>query len=367
MQYEKLKNIFHKIREDRNHILSSEMDLQHGISLKESFINSSLQKNIENLKQEDQTRIMNELNGFGPLQSLLEDDSITEILINQHDQIYFEHNGNLLKHTDCFFDRESYLLFIERLCQLCRTYINYDKPFIEHQLGLLRITAIFPELSRGEYIVSIRKQPKSFWTLDKLFSTSWATADELETLKNIITQRKNFIVVGGTGSGKTSFLQSAIHQIATTDQRLLIIEDTQELHPIAERSTSLLTRHDSTGKTPNITMNDLIKKALRLRPDRICVGEIRGDEATALLMALATGHDGSFGSIHARTAHEALLRLEMLIQMGAPQWSLHSIRRLIGLTIQNIIVVEKKDGKRKLQGIYEISSVEEHGVTLQQV
>lgn len=365
MNLDQAKNIFHKLRAEKTAILASEVMTTVAPELKEKSLLVSLDENLHEVNAAVRERILNELNGFGPITALLADESVTEILINQFDQIYFERFGRLQHSEDHFFDLNSYKDFIEKLCNFCQTYINSEKPFIEVQLNNLRITVLFPDICRGEFIVSIRKQPFTRWTFDRLATQEWAKPEEIATIKKLITQKKNFLIVGGTGSGKTSLLQACINEM--NSDRLVIIEDTQELQPVFSQNTSLLTRIDPTKKLIDITMNELIKKALRLRPDRICVGEIRGEEATALLMALATGHDGSFGSLHARTAHEALLRLEMLIQMGAPQWSLQSIRRLIGLTVQNILVVKKHNGKRCLKGIYELGSVEEHGITLQQL
>jgi pilus assembly protein CpaF len=365
MNLNEAKSIFQKLRSERSAILAEDVVTLTAPQLKEQSLNVSLQENLEQVDQAVRARILNELNGFGPVTALLADDTVTEILINQFDQIYVERAGKLQRTDDHFFDSNSYKDFIEKLCSFCQTYINAEKPFIEVQLNNLRITVLFPEICRGEYTVSIRKQPLTRWTFERLAEQNWATAQEIAAIKKILIQKKNFLVIGGTGSGKTSLLQACISEMSV--DRLVIVEDTQELQPVFTQNTSLLTRIDPTKKLIDVTMNELIKKALRLRPDRLCVGEIRGEEATALLMALATGHDGSFGSLHARTAHEALLRLEMLIQMGAPQWSLQSIRRLIGLTVQNILVVEKRDGKRCLQGIFELGSVEEHGITLQQL
>ena len=361
MSLEQARNIFYKLRAEKSEILSVETVN----SLKEESLGASLDQHLQTVDDSVRERILNELNGFGPITSLLNDEAVNEILINQFDQIYFEKTGRLQRSDDHFFDVNSYKEFIEKLCSFCNTYINSEKPFIEMQLNNLRLTVLFPDICRGEYLVSIRKQPLTRWTFERLQAQGWASDSQISILKSLIAQKKNFLVVGGTGSGKTSLLQAAITEMS--QDRLVIIEDTQELQPVYAQNSSLLTRIDATKKLIDVTMNDLIKKALRLRPDRICVGEIRGEEATALLMALSTGHDGSFGSLHARTAHEALLRLEMLIQMGAPQWSLQSIRRLIGLTVQNVLVVEKRDGKRVLKGIYEVCSVEDHGITLQEL
>ncbi len=364
MSLEQAKTLFYKLRTERSVILSTEANSESAPQLKAQSLSVSLDEHLQTVDDSIRERILNELNGFGPITALLSDDAVTEILINQFDQIYFEKMGSLQRSEDHFFDVNSYKEFIEKLCGFCNTYINSEKPFIEVQLNNLRITVLFPDICRGEYIVSIRKQPLTRWTFERLAAQGWATPVEIMAIQKLISQKKNFLVIGGTGSGKTSLLQASIAEMA--QDRLVIIEDTQELQPVFAQNASLLTRIDPTKKLIDVTMNELIKKALRLRPDRICVGEIRGEEATALLMALSTGHDGSFGSLHARTAHEALLRLEMLIQMGAPQWSLQSIRRLIGLTVQNILVVEKCNGKRVLKGIYEITSVEEHGITLQE-
>lgn len=363
MNLDQAKNLFQKLRVEKSAILA--LDKANTISapeLKEKSLQLSLSDNLQTVDLAVRRRILDELNGFGPITCLLEDESVTEILINQFDQIYFERLGKLQRCEDQFFDSNSYKDFIEKVCNYCQTYINAEKPFIEVQLNFLRITVLFPDICRGEYIVSIRKQPLTQWTFDRLLSQDWASENKVLAIRKLAAAKKNFLVIGSTGSGKTSVLQACINEM--NQDRLVIVEDTQELQPVFSQNTSLLTRIDPTKKLIDVTMNDLIKKALRLRPDRLCVGEIRGEEATALLMALATGHDGSFGSLHARSAHEALLRLEMLIQMGAPQWSLQSIRRLIGLTVQNILVVEKRDGKRCLEGIYELGSVEEHGITL---
>jgi pilus assembly protein CpaF len=361
--------IFNKIEK----ILQRQSD-QLNIDFDENTKIGSLDENFQSLIKNElaadctevQLRVQSELNGLGPLDQLLQDSEITEILVNRFDQIYFEKKGHLARSPDHFFSEASYLAAIDRLSQTCQTYMNREKPFVETQLGRFRITLIFSELSRGHSLLSIRLQPEKFWTLTELQKSNWCTPSQAQQVQQIFQQRKNFLVVGGTGSGKTSFLQALLGEMKP-DERAVMIEDTQELHPTNGASISLLTRQDPSQNVKEVTMDDLVKRALRLRPDRLVIGEIRGAEAKSLLMALATGHDGSFGSMHARNAHEALLRLEMLIQMGAPQWNLYSIRKLIAMTIQNIFVVEKINGARLLSGIYQISSVEESGITTQQI
>ena len=331
-------------------------------------INKIFQKQSENFKfdwqseYKDESRIVHELLGYGPIESLLQNSKITEILVNAWDCVYFEESGQLRKSDDHFFSEQTYQAALERLAQSCGTYLSREKPFVEAQLQNNRITIIFGEVSRGSPLLSIRVQPQSSWTLADLLQSNFITATQNEIVETILKKKNNFLVVGSTGSGKTSFMQALVNKIKS--ERLIIIEDTQELQLPDPLSVSLLTRQDPAQTVTDIHMEDLIKRALRLRPDRLIVGEIRGKEATALLQALATGHDGSFGSLHAKSAPEALLRLEMLIQMGAPQWHLNSIRKLIAMTVQYIFVVEKIQSTRKLKAIYEICSLEESGLTL---
>lgn len=320
------------------------------------------QDDLKNSDENIKLRIENELSGYGPINILLSDTEITEILVNGFDCIFYEKNGVLYQSQDTFYSEQTYNSALERLAQSCGTYLNREKPFIETQLGHLRITIVFAELSRGSPLLSIRIQPKARWTLSELAQKKFFSTKQLLMVKNILNSKKNFLVVGGTGSGKTSFLQALLEETEGSE-RIVIIEDTQELHLPNKISVSLLTRQDPSGIVPDITMEDLIKRALRLRPDRLIVGEVRGAEAKSLLMALSTGHDGSYGSMHARSAQEAMLRLEMLIQMGAPQWNLYAVRKLIAMTIQYIFVVEKKEGTRKMKEIFEINSLEETGLT----
>jgi pilus assembly protein CpaF len=308
-------------------------------------------------------RIDHELNNLGPLTSLLSRPEVTEVLVNSFDQIFFEAHGVLSPSHDLFYSQQTYYAALERLSQNCGTYLNREKPFIESHWNNLRISLVFSEISRGTTLLSLRKQPESAWTLQKLLQSDFLNRDELALIQQIFKSRKNFLVVGGTGSGKTSFLQALLQQMPE-NERAIIIEDTQELRPPNAVSTYLLTRQDPSGAVSDVSMTDLLKRALRLRPDRLIVGEIRGAEATALLLALSSGHDGSLGSLHAKSAPEALLRLEMLVQMGAPQWSLQSVRQLIAMTLQYVLVLEKCGRKRFLKGIYKINSLEETGFTL---
>lgn len=359
---EKLDQLFRK----QNQLLESHWDLDQISDSQDAQLKTLIASEVHSLEPEARKRILDEIYGLGPLEVLLSDPTVTEILVNTPKTIIFERQGRLQLADDFFYNQTTYNQIIERLSQMCRGFMNQERPFIESQMGKLRITLIYSELARGSHLISIRKQPEQVWTLSQLKKNNWCTDQQLTLVQKMIIKRDNFIVVGGTSSGKTSALQALLGELQPLE-RVVMIEDTQELHPPNSVSTSLLTRTSTLEKLCNIDMNDLLKRALRLRPDRLVVGEIRGAEATNLLMALATGHDGSFGSMHARTAQEALLRLEMLIQMGAPQWSLESVRKLIAMTVKYILVVEKKEGLRRLEGLYQIMSVESSGLTLMKV
>lgn len=360
---QEVSNALADIFSTQKQFLNNDWDIENNSLHKEQKLQQIVSEKTKALSDLCKKRVHAEIETLGPLEELLSDPTITEILVNSPESIFVERSGRLEKHPDHFFDQSTYNQCIERISQLCHSYMNKEKPFIETQIGKFRYTLIFSDLSRGHHLLSIRKQPDHIWTLEKLYQSNWCSESQYRLIQSLILEQKNFLMIGGTSSGKTSALQAMINEMPQ-NERLVIIEDTQELHLCNQMSVSLLTRTDGINKNNDVTMNDLLKRALRLRPDRLVVGEIRGAEAMNLLMALATGHAGSFGSMHARTASEALLRLEMLIQMGAPQWSLQSIRRLIGMTVEYILVVEKKNGKRTLEGIYQITSVEETGITM---
>ncbi len=360
---EEVSNALTDIFNTQKKFLDNDWEIENNTLQKEQKLQQIISEKTNALSELCKKRVRSEIEKLGPLEGLLADPTITEILVNSPESIFVERYGRLEKHSDRFFDESTYNQCIERISQLCHSYMNKEKPFIETQIGKFRYTLIFSDLSRDHHLLSIRKQPEQLWTLEKLYQSNWCSESQYRLLQKLISEQKNFLMIGGTSSGKTSALQAMINEMPQ-NERLVIIEDTQELHLCNPMSVSLLTRTDGINKNNDVTMNDLLKRALRLRPDRLVVGEIRGAEAMNLLMALATGHAGSFGSMHARTASEALLRLEMLIQMGAPQWSLQSIRRLIGMTVEYILVVEKKNGQRSLEGIYKITSVEETGITM---
>lgn len=312
-------------------------------------------------------RVFAEYFAYGPLDSLFADTDITEILVNGPESIWYEKEGRLLRHEDVFLSETSYNNSLHRLCEKSHCQSTVEHPAATGYFEEFRFTMIRQELTRNHHHISLRRHPKNPWTLERFRAAGWASDTDLASLRELIEKRRNFLIVGSTGSGKTSLI-NALLQTLPANERAIVIEDTPEIELPNPSCMKMITREDPQGVLKAVCQSDLLRHSLRLRPDRIVMGEIRGPEAKDLLMALATGHGGSFGTLHASDPRQALIRLEMLIQMGAPQWSLQAVRRLIHLSLDCILVVEKTaEGKRKFQGIYKICSLEENGFLIEKI
>lgn len=338
----------------------SQQNTNRETQIQKIFSTISQDKDVAFLK-----RLASEFNGFGPLENLIEDTEITEIILNSYQNIWVEKSGQLFPVQDQFISERTYQNFLHRLSQACGSHLTLDRPMLQGHFEGFRVHIVGAEITRGSVGVNLRRHPKNPWTLTRFQQVDWGQPQEIEVIRNWVHSRKNFLVVGSTGCGKTSVLNACLQEIRI-DERVLILEDTQELEIPNQVSQRLVARQDPHKILSDIGIQDLVKESLRMRPDRLVIGEIRGVEAKDLLMALSTGHSGSFGTLHASSPHQALIRLEMLIQLGAPHWGLQAIRRLIQLSLQGIIVVGRdSQGKRKLEGCYEITSLEESGFLIQ--
>ncbi|MBO9667138.1 MAG: CpaF family protein [Bdellovibrio sp.] len=319
------------------------------------------------LPEEVRRRVCDEFESWGPLTAPMADESITEIILNGPHSIWLERQGRLENHQDQFFSELSFRNCLERISQAARAHITIEHPCADGQLGDFRLSLIGGDLTRNHPHLTLRRHPKNPWNFQKLFAQDWCNEKDLGTFAKLMHERKNFLVIGATGSGKTSVLNSFL-DLLPDNERIVAIEDTSEIALPNSASMKLLTREDPQGILPTVDQAQLLKRSLRLRPDRLVMGEIRGAEAKDFLMALATGHSGSFGTLHAQDASQALIRLEMLIQMGAPQWSLQAIRRLIQLSLDYIVVVAREpSGKRYFKGTYRLCSLEDHGFLVERL
>lgn len=314
----------------------------------------------ENSSQLNKQRILSEFSGFGPLDSLLQQSDINEIIINGKDHIFYEKNGKIFHWSDSFLSSITFYNIVEKIGTKARITVNLKKPFNEGKWGPFRVHILCPPVVKEDFHLCLRRHPKSLWTLDKLEEKSWAPKSAIEIVRQFIQDKLNFLIVGSTSSGKTSVLNACLQDL-TDYERVLSIEDTDEIILPNLASAKLLSQTDPESSKTLIDQQSLVRQSLRLRPDRIVMGEVRGGEAKDLLLALSTGHKGSIGTLHASDHKQAVWKLETLAQMGAPQWQSSTVQKLIFSSLNGVLVLEKRDGMRLLKGIYRITALEPTG------
>lgn len=306
-------------------------------------------------------RIRAELFGFGFLENTILDESITEVLLLGPEETWFERNGRLVRHDDRFLDKLTYRNFVQRLSRDARTNTDENAPFANGRWRDFRVHVVSEPIVQGSPHVSLRRIRSSPWTLEALAALEMTDESGMASLRRLVFEKSNVLVIGGTGSGKTSVLSACLREVPG-DQRVVVIEDTDELPLPNTASSKLLSKPSRSPEDHEFNLGDLLKQSLRMRPDRIVMGEVRGSEAKDLLMAFATGHQGCWGTLHAASPREALLRLEMLVQMGAPQWTASTVRSLIHASVDAIVVVAKdENGKRRLESVHRVASLEDIG------
>lgn len=332
------------------------------------FAKPSAEDTLKNLIRQcaaqDQTRLMNEFFEQGPLTELLERPGLQEIIVNGPEDIWIECQGRFSKHPDGFLSELTFKNFIDRICAEAGMKVDLAQPFTDGRWREFRVHLGCAPLTHCPYHMNLRKIPDNPWTLNTLEEANWATGFQTGVLKGLVRDRKNVLFIGPTGSGKTTVLGACLREV-TEDERIVIIEDTDELKRPNTASTKLLTRTAHLPALPEVTLTDLVRQSLRMRPSRLVMGEVRGAEAKDLLLALATGHSGSLGTLHASEPRQALLRLEMLVQLGAPQWSLNAVRQLIQLSVDALVVCGIENGHRRLEGIYKVAALESFGFLLE--
>lgn len=297
------------------------------------------------------------------LDDLLSANDYSEIICNGYKDIWCESRGQLKPHPTPFASELEFEKFIHTLCGEAAIHTDLKSPTTDGQWRDFRVHLVQKPIVPVNFHLSLRRHPKSPWTIEKLLENSWASVKACDDLRQIVLDQSNLLIVGPTGAGKTSTLNACLQAIAP-NERAVIIEDTDEIRCPNSASIKLHTRFDQNGLLRDYALSDLVRQALRMRPDRIVMGEVRGPEAKDLLLALSTGHKGSLGTLHANDARQALIRLEMLIQLGAPDWSVESIRQLIKLSVDAIVVVGLESGQRILKGVYKITALDKVGFLL---
>ncbi|MCH2534588.1 MAG: Flp pilus assembly complex ATPase component TadA [Bdellovibrionales bacterium] len=313
------------------------------------------------------SRIENEYFKFGPLEELIDNENISEILINGPKSIFYEENGIIKQHQDYFFSDRTYLNFIDRFCSNNRTTLDLHRPSAKGKWRNYRFHIIAPPLCEQYHCMSLRKHQNKYIDLNYLIETGWTTMVGYECLKHIVDSKANALIIGPTGTGKTTVLNSLLN-LLPNNERIICIEDTNEIKLPNQVSLKLLTRENAIDqKMISFDQSELLKESLRLRPDRIVVGEIRGKEAKDFLLALSTGHKGALCTLHAKTAKEALWRLEILTQMGASEWNLNTIRGIINTGIDYIIELNEDHKRRSLKSIKKLTSNDGPSFLLEEV
>ena len=319
-----------------------------------------------------QEKIENELYheaiGLGPLEDLIARDDITEIMVNGPDNVYVEHKGILYKTDTAFADDHQVLAAIERIVSPLGRRIDESSPMVDARLkDGSRVNAIIPPLSLVGPSITIRKFAKTPLTVENLISYGSITAEIAHFLDVCVKIRKNILISGGTGSGKTTLL-NILSGFLPAQERIITIEDAAELQLRQEHLVRLESRPANIEGKGEVTIRDLVRNSLRMRPDRIVIGECRGGEALDMLQAMNTGHDGSLTTIHANSPRDALARLETLVLMAGFDLPLRAIREQIASAISIVVQINReKDGSRKVVSVSEITKMEGDIITMQEI
>ena len=321
-------------------------------------------KELEDFSSE----LYDEMMGLGPLEPLLKDPSVNDILINTHEQIYVERLGQLERTPMRFRDEAHLLRILNRIVSAVGRRVDESQPMVDARLqDGSRVNAVIRPLAVDGPLVSIRKFSKQPFSLDRLVEIGSLRPQTAAVLASAVKGRVSILISGGTGSGKTTLLNALSNHISPKE-RLITIEDAAELQLQQPHVGRLETRPPTIEGKGEIRQRELVKNALRMRPDRIIVGEVRGDEAFDMLQAMNTGHEGSMTTIHANTSRDALARLEQMVAMAGFSMSQSSVRMHIASAIRVVIqLMRLSDGTRRLVSVSEITGMEGDVIQMQEI
>ena len=310
--------------------------------------------------------LISEILGLGPIEPLLKDPSVTEVMVNGPDSIYIERKGRLQKTDVRFRNTEHLMHIIDRIVTAVGRRVDESSPMVDARLADgSRVNVIIPPLSLTGPCVTIRKFSKDVLTVDKMIEFGSFDQRMAEFLEDCVKGRLNIVVSGGTGSGKTTLLNVLSSYVPATE-RIVTLEDSAELQLKQDHVVTLETRPPNIEGEGEVTMRDLVRNALRMRPDRIIVGECRTGEALDMLQAMNTGHDGSMTTAHANSARAALSRLQTMVLMSGMELPLRAIRSQIASAVDIIVQIARlRDGSRKIINIAEVTGMEGDIITLQ--
>ncbi|MEQ8230071.1 MAG: ATPase, T2SS/T4P/T4SS family [Gammaproteobacteria bacterium] len=312
--------------------------------------------------------VLDEAVGLGPLEDLIDDETVTEIMVNRYDDIYVERSGKLTRSEVTFSSDDAVMSAIERIVSPLGRRIDESSPMVDARLrDGSRVNAIIPPLALRGPCLTIRKFAKQKLTADDLVKFGAISPAMVAFLKVAVEQRRNIVISGGTGSGKTTLL-NVLSNFIPPDERIVTVEDAAELKLVQPHLVSLEARPANLEGKGQVTIRDLVKNCLRMRPDRIVVGECRGGEALDMLQAMNTGHDGSLTTAHANTPRDLISRLEVMVMMSGMDLPVQAIREQVASAV-DIVVQQTRfsDGSRKIVNITEITGVEGGTVQMQDI
>ncbi|MDR9826107.1 CpaF family protein [Vibrio sp. FNV 38] len=312
--------------------------------------------------------LLDELFGLGPLQPLVEDQSITDIMVNGPENIFFERHGKVQQSEVSFVNEEQLLAIAKRIASRVGRRVDELSPTVDARLeDGSRVNIVIPPIALDGTSISIRKFREQNIGFEDLIGFGSMSPEMARVLMIASRCRMNILISGGTGSGKTTLL-NALSQYIADDERIVTIEDAAELRLQQPNLVRLETRTSSIEQTGAVTQRDLVINALRMRPDRIILGECRGSEAFEMLQAMNTGHDGSMSTLHANTPRDAIARVESMVMMANLNQPLDAIRRTIVSAVQMIVQVNRlRDGSRKITSISEVVGLEGDSVVLEEI
>ena len=365
-----------KLEELRTKIIQNLIDntIPKNLSL-EQYINDEIDETLQDYDLEPIERnhifnlIQNEINGYGPLTDLLDNDFVTEIMVNGINDIYVEIDGKLVKDESVSFINDTHIIrTIQRIVQPLGRTIDASNPMVDARLkDGSRLNAVIPPLSLTGPVVTIRKFSKRMESIDDLLRMGTMTAHMAMFLEACVKAKLNIIISGGTGSGKTTLL-NILSGFIDNEERIITIEDAAELRLHQSHVISLETRMVNYEGEGEITVRDLVRNSLRMRPDRIIVGEVRGKEAFDMMQAMNTGHEGSITTLHSNSPDDAVNRLETMMLMNDMELPVNAIRNYVEKAIDIVIQIDRlSDGKRKITSISEVVGMKNDKISLKEI
>lgn len=323
---------------------------------------------VGDAKEETITRVVDEVVGLGPIEPLLRDNTISEVMVNAPDEVYFERDGVIQESSARFRDEGHILRIIDRIVSSIGRHVDEASPMVDARLrDGSRVNVIIPPLAPKSPTVTIRKFRPDRYGMEDLISIGTLSEPMARLLDACVKSKLNIVVSGGTGSGKTTLL-NALSASLPERERIVTIEDPIELRLRQRHVVALEARPSSTEGRGEVTQRDLVRNALRMRPDRIVVGEVRGAEAFDMMQAMNTGHEGSLTTVHANSSRDALARIENMVLMAGFELPIMAIRDQMASALHVVIQLARlSDGKRRVVSLTEVSGIEGSVITLQDI